>query len=370
MAKVVISGYYGFDNTGDEAILAGIISALRKLNPQLSLVVLSAEPEVTAERYDLKAVARTDFFAIYREIKQTDLFISGGGSLLQDVTGPFSVPYYLGLIWLARFLGKKVVFYAQGVGPLKRKFSQILTALTLKNITLLGVRDNKSKELLKEIGIPGDNIIKTVDPVFNLADYLQPMADLVQPAVESNVVEPNKDRKKLVCGIAVRPWQVEYLAELAAGLNAFQKETACSYVLLAMHQGEDELISRKLAAYLQGEYQLQEFTGDPLKVLSSFQKFDIFLGVRLHSLIFAKLAGLPFAGLSYDPKIDSFFADLGLAKPPQLEDVSQDLIYNLLDNLRAEWLSGKETNQLPIAYQKEANSFAKTVLEVADLCGS
>ncbi|RYD07047.1 hypothetical protein N752_00260 [Desulforamulus aquiferis] len=50
---------------------------------------------------------------IYRALKDSDMLISGGGSLLQDVTGLKSLLYYLGVILLARMLGKPVFFYAQ-----------------------------------------------------------------------------------------------------------------------------------------------------------------------------------------------------------------------------------------------------------------
>ena len=164
MKKIVISGYYGFNNLGDEAVLAGIISLLKKKNKELKITVLSAAPQKTAEKFGVQAVSRTSLIQILAALAEADLFISGGGSLLQDVTGNFSVPYYLGLAWLAKLQGTKTVYYAQGAGPLQQKWSQLLTALSLNRFQLLGVRDQASKNLLKEIGVKKD-IQLTVDPV-------------------------------------------------------------------------------------------------------------------------------------------------------------------------------------------------------------
>ncbi|MFP4016800.1 MAG: polysaccharide pyruvyl transferase family protein [Halanaerobiales bacterium] len=121
MHRYLISGYYGFDNNGDEAILMSIVAALQSINKEIKITVLSANPSVTAGRYNIEAVNRNKFTDIIMAIRNSDLFISGGGSLLQDVTGWKSVPYYLGQVIIAQMMGKKTAFYAQGIGPVKNK---------------------------------------------------------------------------------------------------------------------------------------------------------------------------------------------------------------------------------------------------------
>ena len=97
MKQVVISGYYGFDNTGDEAVLFSIIQALRRTCKQdlPEIVVLSNQPEKTSKRYGVKAIDRWNIKLIYKTLKKSDLLISGGGSLLQDITSNKTIPYYL-----------------------------------------------------------------------------------------------------------------------------------------------------------------------------------------------------------------------------------------------------------------------------------
>ena len=100
--KVVISGYYGFDNSGDEAILMAMVKCFKKLMPEARLVVLSNNPVKTREMYGVKAVSRWQPLAILFELIGCDLFISGGGSLLQDVTSARSLRYYMTLMGIAR----------------------------------------------------------------------------------------------------------------------------------------------------------------------------------------------------------------------------------------------------------------------------
>ena len=100
MSKVVLSGYYGFNNSGDETILYAMITMFRKIEPSLEITVLSNEPEKTAKQYGVEAVNRWKWGQVFRAVSGCDLFISGGGSLLQDVSKN-SPLYYLAVILLA-----------------------------------------------------------------------------------------------------------------------------------------------------------------------------------------------------------------------------------------------------------------------------
>ena len=109
--KVLLSGYYGFDNAGDEAVLYAIVHALRDANPDIEITVLSNQPEKTALQLDVHAVNRWGKSGLIKAVKDCDVLISGGGSLLQDVTSKNGILYYLGLIKLAQVLKKKVMIY-------------------------------------------------------------------------------------------------------------------------------------------------------------------------------------------------------------------------------------------------------------------
>ena len=120
MYNILISGYYGFDNIGDESILRTLVTSLRERIPDCSLTVLSHDPAATREKYGVEAVERMSPLAIARAVRRCDMLISGGGSLLQDVTSSKSLHYYLAIIRFAQLLGKKVFIYSQGIGPIEK----------------------------------------------------------------------------------------------------------------------------------------------------------------------------------------------------------------------------------------------------------
>ena len=95
MADIVISGYHGFSNSGDEALLFAILNTLRTMRPDLDVTVLSKTPEETARVYGVKSIFRYNIFKIIKEMKASKMLLFGGGSLLQDVTSSKSVLYYL-----------------------------------------------------------------------------------------------------------------------------------------------------------------------------------------------------------------------------------------------------------------------------------
>ena len=116
MSDIVISGYHGFANSGDEALLWAILNTLKQKSPDISVTVLSKTPEETARDYGVKSVNRYNFFKIKKEMKQAKMLIFGGGSLLQDVTSSKSLKYYLMIIALAERCGLKTMLYANGIG--------------------------------------------------------------------------------------------------------------------------------------------------------------------------------------------------------------------------------------------------------------
>jgi len=353
MKKIVISGYYGFENLGDEAVLAGIISLLKKKNRNLKITVLSSSPEKTAERYNVKAVSRTSLIQISSALAEADLFISGGGSLLQDVTGSLSIPYYLGIFWLAKLQGVKSVFYAQGVGPLEKKWSRMLTAFTLNRFDFLGVRDTASKELLKEIGVK-KQINVTVDPVFALYNKV----DVVRQKIKGEIM----------IGVSVRPWSVDYLEELAAGMNRYAEDYHCHYLLMPMHSGSDEKTSQKLKELLTAKADIVELPKEPKLALKEFSNIDLFIGVRLHSLIFALLNHIPSLALSYDPKIEGLMDEVDYLPLIKLEDLQAEDIDEKIRYLHSQRYAFRNRLKGYINSKKsEAENFADLLFEEVSL---
>jgi polysaccharide pyruvyl transferase CsaB len=167
--RIVISGYYGLSNTGDEAVLASIVAGLREqAADELDILVLSATPGETSKVHGVRAAQRMDLRQVRQAIRGCDLFISGGGSLIQDVTSFKSLAYYLFVITMARRERRRVMVLGQGIGPLRRIAAREFARRVLGGVPLITVRDAESAEFLARIGVNRPRIEVTADPTFAL----------------------------------------------------------------------------------------------------------------------------------------------------------------------------------------------------------
>lgn len=303
MPKIVISGYYGFDNAGDEAVLYSIIQALRNVyNNQVELVVLSNKPEETARDFGVEAVNRWEMKTVYKTLKSCDLLVSGGGSLLQDVTSNRSVIYYTTVIGMAKFLKKKIVFYAQGVGPLNSGLSRFLVKRAGNKASAIFVRDEASKALLKEIGVKKPAIEVVMDPVVGMmlseAEWAEGKKIFEQHVVVNEV--------KTV-GFYLRNWKVEgdFHQRFATMVNRLIEE-GYHPVFVPMHFPSDVEAAEKIATSLKGNVTIIKDHYSPQQILALTKQLDFVVAMRLHGMIMAANAQVPFMGISYDPKIEAF----------------------------------------------------------------
>ena len=131
MAKIAISGYYGFKNFGDEAILSVLVNHLKSLQ-NTDITVFSSDVEYTEKTYGVKVVKRFCLKNVLKTIKDCDVLVSGGGSLLQDVTSLKSLIYYAFIIAMGLFFNKKVNILnnsTQEKNSLKSSFSYHINIL-------------------------------------------------------------------------------------------------------------------------------------------------------------------------------------------------------------------------------------------------
>ncbi len=302
--KIVISGYYGFKNAGDEAMLYSILRAVRSIDPAADVTVISGKPEQTERAFGVSAVPRFGGLAIFRKLLAADVLISGGGSLLQDVTSSRSCLYYLSLIWTAAILGKKVMLYAQGIGPIRRRWVARLMRRVLSMADAITVRDETSEEFLKRIGVTAP-ISTTADSVF----FLTKEETETGKAILSAAGVP--ENKKIV-GLSVRNWKdAETWTKSFSQYIEKMAEEDISLVFIPMQHPDDTRMAKTLCPkpldhvyFLDGTYRVEE-------LISIIGCLDLLVGMRLHALIFAALSHIPIIGISYDPKIDNFLSSIG-----------------------------------------------------------
>jgi polysaccharide pyruvyl transferase CsaB len=303
LAEILVSGYYGFNNAGDEAILGGIITAFRAIDPTVRFTVISGKVVRTRAVHGVEAVSRGDVRAILKAMSRANLLLSGGGSLLQDVTGMKSIPYYLGVTTLGKLSGLPVMFYAQGVGPVRRAVNRtlisVLGGLAVDQAT---VRDQESAEALRELGLGRKPITVTADPALALP---VPSRAAGLAILDQQGIKPHGP----LIGVAIRPWKLadaRMLQALALALDEVAAETGGTILFVPMQYPQDVAAARDVAALMRRTPVLFEAHVPYCDTQAVIAACDLMVGMRYHSLVFAAMAGVPTVGLSYDQKNDNF----------------------------------------------------------------
>lgn len=309
--RFVVSGYYGFGNAGDEAVLAGIREAfVKRAGDRVSLTVLARTPEETTRFHGLEAVDRMNLAAMRQTIRDSDLLISGGGSLLQDTTSVRSLLYYLWVARLAFSQGVPVMFYAQGIGPLRRAMSRSLVKMVANRAATITVRDTPSARLLEAIGVTRTPIEVTADPAF----ALPPAAPEV---VEETMRAEGLPLEAPLIGVALRAWGGSGESPVVAYarlLQALAAQTGARIVLLPMQTPNDVIFAEEVAQATDtpSAYPIIGRPYPPNVLLGLVGRMEAVVAMRLHALIFAARMNVsPFA-LSYDPKVANLMKGLDL----------------------------------------------------------
>jgi polysaccharide pyruvyl transferase CsaB len=319
--RLVVSGYYGFNNSGDEAVLQSILFALKEQGEAQGItiepIVLSASPEQTAQMYGVKAYHRMKPLELMKAIRQSDGLISGGGSLLQDATGSKTIPYYLAVLKLAQWMGKPTFIYSQGIGPVNRRMFDGWIRAVFKRCGYISVRDEESADLLKGMRLPRERIEVVPDPVMGLPLRSQSAGKAPAGAGQSGAAAGAPEAVRTV-GVSVRFWN-EDRSELEALSRSLQLLLAAPGVrlrFLPFHLPSDEVASDYVISRLGGDHGdrvgLVRGIAHPQDMLEQVADCDLLVGMRLHSLIYAASQYVPMVGISYDPKIDQFLHRLGM----------------------------------------------------------
>lgn len=281
--KIALSGYFGFKNTGDEAILLAMRDGIREILPETRISVLD-QPN----RFNLRMIA------------DCDLLISGGGGLLQDKTSTRSFLYYLGIIRLAKLLGKKVFIFAQGIGPISKWYNRLLLKRVLNKVDLITVRDLNSFNFLKSLKLQNPKIVETADPTFVLTP---------EDGEKILKIEGLLDSKPRI-GICLRKNQQSQ--KIAAVCKKLIEKLGAQIIFIPFQLPYDLSPSQDILNQIDKNACMIFREMHPREVLGVISRLDLLIGMRLHSLIFAVNSLVPAVGLSYDPKVASFMGEIDL----------------------------------------------------------
>jgi polysaccharide pyruvyl transferase CsaB len=297
---VLVSGYYGFGNLGDEAILEELTNELKKLVLPTQIFVLSNDPEQTRRAFGVEAVNRWELGEFLSLLPQTQLFISGGGGLFQDATGIKSTAFYGGQISLAKMFGRKICVYAQGVGPLSSGAAKLLARLSLSQASFATVRDKDSQKLLSDWHVEST---LTADPVWCLDKT-------AMPAKAQSQIQTMKSKPGLNVGLSLRTAPNFSEKQLENLLSVMDRSMPLDtkLLLLPLQKKQDmEPLEKFAQLWRQKNRQVEFIETDeiqkPSQWLAVLSELDLLVGMRLHALIMALKSGVPVVGIAYDPKV-------------------------------------------------------------------
>lgn len=351
--KIIMSGYFGFSNSGDDAILKSIIESFKSLDSNLNIKVLSKDPVLTEREYGVAAVDRFKFFDVRKSLKASDMLISGGGSLLQDKTSSRSIWYYLLIMKLAKRYKKKVFVYSNGVGPINKRFNRNITRRVLNKVDYITLRDKDSYDFIKSIGVNNPNIKVLSDPVFNLKE------------ASDESVRKKFDINKDTVLVSIRSWMDDekLITELSKFLNYLIDEGK-NIVFMPMQTPRDTTISEKIAENLKSSKIIDEKY--PVEILMSLMKnADFIVAMRLHAMIYAIHQNLPFIGLSYDPKTETLLKDFDESINIDVDAINYDDLlkaYKYIKDNREAFISNLST--INEENKKKAIEASKLALEL------
>jgi polysaccharide pyruvyl transferase CsaB len=313
--KVLIAGYFGFANTGDELILDAMIRDFRAHLPGIDITVISGNPQTTRKVHRVNAVGWEDVSQIADEMETCQLVVIGGGGVFHDywgfdhssilTSGHMGLSFYSSIAILTAIKGKPLMLFAVGIGPLQSEEGVSIVRTIANQAVLITVRDEESQKILLSLGIPPEKISVTADPVFSR----------FSPGNDTQT-QPRDHPHAPVVGVVLRNWDVDiapdiWEKEVAEGLDLFLQPHPSGRVLFIPFQNVKETllddfgISKRVQRLMAHSNQTSIISKSLTfaEKAGALSQCDLLLGMRLHALILAIKYGIPAVGISYDPKV-------------------------------------------------------------------
>jgi polysaccharide pyruvyl transferase CsaB len=325
------AGTFAYWNAGDEAILDGMLSDLRGIDPAVDICVVSNNPAGFLSKRGVRQVPSSDIARMTEAARESDLLLLGGGGIFYDYFGVNTqdllssqhagLAFYCGFALLARILGKPLVIYGVGVGPLQSEIGQLLTRTAFEQAVAASVRDQGSRDLLASIGVDAKRVRVTADPGFQL-----------EAAEDDRVTELLRGTgvtwESPVLAVCLRPWalgndQPDWEGEVAEALDRFLDAHGGRAAFVPFHRpttddahSGDDSVSVRVRDRMRNQRRalVVPNTATPAEKAAVIARADLVVGMRLHSIVFASKYGVPTVGLAYDPKVGNLLETAGLGE--------------------------------------------------------
>ncbi len=315
--KVLISGYIGFQNFGDDVLLDVLVKHLKEKNCKIT--ALSCNPENTKENFQIASIPYKNPFQILKGLLNTDILISGGGNLIQNETSTLSLLYYCFIIILAKLFFKKVIIYSQGIGPINGKFQNFIAKIALKCADMITVRDIYSQRILSKWGI---NSKFTYDACWNFETPDYKPENIIGLQVR-NYSLMYKDMFKYIA-----KYTDMFFSDYEIVIFSLQNKNdaqACYSLERALKQRNIDLKTRVI------------LYKNPSQIAEEFSKLKYLIAMRLHANILGLKLGVKIVPASYSVKVRNLAYEFDLkyieaSEEPNLHPILTDLTLEEQEN--------------------------------------
>lgn len=327
----VLCGAYGRGNAGDEAILKAILTQLSDIDPDMPFWVMSRMPKKTKLANKVNSMYLFNVPAFLWRLRKSQLFVNGGGSLMQDVTSSRSLLFYLFTLKAAKICGCRIIMYGCGIGPITHERNKKIAAAVLNSTPdAITLRDSVSKQLLDDMGVDKPDIALAADPTVNL-QKASPVR--VDNAFLAEGIPP--DVRKI--GFCLRTWKERLNEEAVIQAAEYaSRRYGLTPVFLPIEIPNDVEVGRRICRELQVTGYACQNAHSVEELIGMLGSMDLVVGMRLHSLIFATAGGAPVVGISYDVKVDSFIKDIGSDSCVSLTGLTGEELCHQIDQIMAQ----------------------------------
>lgn len=351
-------------NAGDAAILASIINNFSAINGKLGFDVPTTNCRYIRERYqdkDVKPVSIMPWTGSVRmlgiptmlSILRSDAVLITDGIIFDiKLFNPlFNFLILLAvLVPLARLMGKKVICFSVGIGPLDTRIGRKLARMVCNMSQSVMVREQSSYELLERIGVRPELL-----EIYPDAAFVNSPAD--DSRVDEILARAGLDGPEKIIGINVNSYidlwlrksesldREYFVGEFAAAADLVIEKLDVK-ILFTITQVMDIGIAEQIMGRMRNRDAAAIISNKELTnhdIMGAMGRMELFVGMRLHSLILSSAMYTPVVGLAYAPKVRHFMKMIGMPELVyELKEISAEGLCSAIVNAYNDRESNRE----------------------------
>ncbi|MEA3511805.1 MAG: polysaccharide pyruvyl transferase family protein [Actinomycetota bacterium] len=300
--RVLVSGWVGADNVGDELIFRSL--AIKLGERGAAVTTMSTRPDATRRLHGADAIGWSNATGTLAAIRSADGLILGPGGILQDETSVWNLPAHLHRVFLSRVARTPVLGMGLGVGPLRSSTGRSLVHAALRSVPVT-VRDEDSGVLARSCGLR--DVTVTADLAFGLPIPAAKPADRIvaslRPFSGGGGLLPARRSDMRVLSTDER------IRAAASALDELSRRASLPVHLLALEPERDARYHDLIADQMTTSVTTGIATIDT--VFNEFARSRLAVAMRYHAAVSAIMAARPVVVIGYSPKARSIANLLG-----------------------------------------------------------